>query len=369
MISYGDLRVNSFVNASGTITTLGGSLMRPEVLETMAAASRSYVDLFELNQKAGEYLARRIGVDAAHISCGAASGMQLAAAACLTGSDPEKVHLLPHTRGWRNQFVISTVDSHFYVHQGIEMCGGKLVRVGGRTSVTTEDILDGIGPRTAAIVHFLGKQSRGQLEEVVAGAVKQQVSVIVDAAAQLPPRSNLVEILEIGADAVVFSGGKGIRGPQNTGLVLGKKALVDGVRLNASPYGAIGRGMKVGKEEIMGLLQAVDLFLAGSDDEDWARWKQQADAVVAAVDGIAGLKARTVDSGQQLSPDIPRALIQCSDSRRLDGLIRQLREGEPAIVVYRDANGIVLDFMTLQPGEERLLVERLVQSLGRLKEA
>ncbi len=365
MKTYEDLGVTTFVNASGTITTLGGSLMRPEVLETMAEASRSYVDLFELNQKAGEYLARRIGVDAAHISCGAASGVQLAAAYCLTGSDPEKVRLLPHTRGWRNQFVISMVDSHFYIHQGIEMCGGKLVRVGSRTSVTTEDILDGIGPRTAAIVHFLGKQSRAQLEEVVAGASKHQVPVIVDAAAQLPPRSNLVEILKIGVDAVVFSGGKGMRGPQNTGLVLGNKAVVAGVRLNASPYSAIGRGMKVGKEEIMGLLQAVDLFLAGSDDEDWARWKQQADTVVAALDGIKGVDARAVDKGQRLSPDVPRVLIQCRDSRQADGAIRHLREGEHSIVVYGDSNGIVLDFMTLRPGEEKLLAEKLVQSLGK----
>ena len=364
MITYKDLGAATFVNASGTITTLGGSLMRPEVLETMAEAARSYVDLVELNQKAGEYLARLIGVDAAHISCGAASGVQLAAAACLTGSDPEKVRLLPHTRGWRNQFVISMVDSHFYIHQGIEMCGGKLVRVGSRTGVTTEDILDGVGPRTAAIVHFLGKQSRAQLEEVVAGATKCRVPVIVDAAAQLPPRSNLVEILRVGVDAVVFSGGKGMRGPQNTGLVLGKKEVVDGVRLNASPYGAIGRGMKVGKEEIMGLLQAVDLFLAGSDDKDWARWKQQADTVVAALDGIKGVDARAVDRGQHLSPDVPRVLIQCRDSRQADGAIRHLRDGEPSIVVYRDGNGIVLDFMTLQPGEETLLAEKLAQSLG-----
>ena len=363
MKTYEDLGVTTFVNASGTITTLGGSLMRPEVLETMAEAARSYVDLFELNQKAGDYLARRIGVDAAHISCGAASGMQLVAAACLTGSDPEKVRLLPHTRGWRNQFVISMVDSHFYIHQGIEMCGGKLVRVGSRTRITTEDILGGIGSRTAAIVHFLGKQSRIQLEEVVAGATQHQVPVIVDAAAQLPPRSNLVEILEIGVDAVVFSGGKGMRGPQTTGLVLEKKTVVDGVRLNASPYSAIGRGMKVGKEEIMGLVQAVDLFLAGSDDEDWARWQQQADTVAAAVDEISGLKARMVDRGQRLSPDVPRLLIQSGDDRRLDGAIRYLRGGEPSIVVYRDANGIVLDFMTLRPGEETLLAEKLVQSL------
>ena len=185
MITYEDLQIRPFINASGTITTLGGSLMSPEVVDALREAAGSFIDLNDLNDKAGAYLARRIGVEAAAISCGAASGMQLSAAACLTGTDPDRVAKLPVTAGWRNEFIISLVDRHTYIHQGIEVCGGKLLRVGSETAVTSEDLLSGISHRTAAIVHFLGKQSLEQLVEVAACAKEKGVPVIVDAAAQL----------------------------------------------------------------------------------------------------------------------------------------------------------------------------------------
>ena len=174
MITYDTLGVKPFINASGTITTLGGSLMSDEVLEAMCIAGGSFVDLNDLLVKAGEYLADRIGVPAAFISCGAASGVQLSAAACLTGPDITKARQLPHAQGWKNEFVISLVDSHTYIHQGIEVCGGKLVRVGSKQAVTSEDLIGGIGEKTAAVVHFLGKQSKEQLAEIIVGAEKKK---------------------------------------------------------------------------------------------------------------------------------------------------------------------------------------------------
>jgi seryl-tRNA(Sec) selenium transferase len=189
VITYRDLGIEPFINASGTITTLGGSLMPREALDALAAAAGAFVDLNELHLKAGQWLARRIGVPAAFVSAGAASGMQLAAAACLTGPDDARVRALPHTDGWKREVVISSVDPHSYIHQGIEACGGALVRAGTPAGVTTADILARIGPRTAAVVHFLGRQTREQLAEVIGGA--GSVPVIVDAAAQLPPRANL----------------------------------------------------------------------------------------------------------------------------------------------------------------------------------
>jgi len=365
MVTYQDLGVRAFINASGTITTLGGSLMPIEALEAMRTAAGAFVPLEDLNVKAGEYLARRIGVEAAFVSCGAASGMQLSAAACLTGTDRKKIQGLPHTEGWRNEFVISLVDSHTYIHQGIEVCGGRLVRVGGQTAVTTADILGGIGERTAAVVHFLGRQTKEQLREVVAGANARGVPVIVDAAAQLPPRSNLTEIVGMGVSLVTFSGGKGLRGPQNTGLVLGKRAFVDAVRMNASPYSAIGRGMKVGKEEIMGLVATVDRFLAGSDAEDRGRWERQATRVVEALAGVRGVRAYVLGEGQQAAPDFaPRAYVDLEGGRTPEEVVRALREGEPSVVVRRGAKGIVVDPMTLMPGEEEVVGRRLREVLA-----
>jgi len=337
------------------------------VLAAVNEAAGSYVDLNELHDKAGNWLARRIGVEAAFVSAGAASGMQLAAAACLTGSDEALVRALPHTRGWKNEFVISSVDPHVYIHQGIEACGGRLVRSGTEAGITTGEILARVGPRTAAVVHFLGRQTREQLREVVAALGKRGsgVPVIVDAAAQLPPRSNLVDLAAMGCGLVVFSGGKGIRGPQCSGLVLGRRDLVDAVRLNASPSSAIGRGMKVGKEEILALLAAVDLFLAGSDERDFERWMRQASRVVEAV-AAARFPARVGSKGQPAAPDFaPRAYIDL-DAERAERLLRAMREGEPSIVLRRVPPGVLVDPMTLEPGEEEVVARRLAEELARL---
>lgn len=339
--------------------------MPPEVVDAMREAAGAFVDLNDLHVKAGEYLARRIGVEAAFVSCGAASGVQLAAAACLTGTDPDRIRSLPHTEGWKDEFVISLVDSHTYIHQGIEVCGGKLVRVGSQTEVTTEDILGGIGEQTAAVVHFLGKQTKEQLREVVAGAEKRGVPVMVDAAAQLPPRSNLTEIVGMGASLVVFSGGKGLSGPQNSGLVLGKKAFVDAARLNSSPYSAVGRSMKVGKEEVLGLVAAVDRFLNGSDAADRQVWEQRVNCVVQALEGIPGVRARVLGEGQQASPDFaPRAYVDLEEKGRAGEVIRAMREGEPSVVVRRSSDGIAVDPMTLMPGEEEIVARRLKEVLS-----
>jgi L-seryl-tRNA(Ser) seleniumtransferase len=364
VITYDELGVRPFINASGTITTLGGSLMPRAALEAIGHAAAAYVDLNDLHEKAGAWLARRIGVEAAFVSAGAASGMQLAAAACLTGTDEKRVRALPHTEGWRNEFVISSVDPHIYIHQGIEACGGRLARAGSEAGVSTAEILSAAGPGTAAVVHFLGRQSKEQLGEVIRG-LGGRAPVIVDAAAQLPPRSNLTEIVAMGAGLVVFSGGKGIRGPQSSGLVVGRRELVDAVRLNASPWSAIGRGMKVGKEEILALLAAVDLFLAGSDDQDHERWKRQASRIVAATAG-GRFRARLEGKGQPAAPDFaPRAYVDLPGDKA-ERLIRGMREGEPPIVLRRVADGVLVDPMTLEPGQDEIVARRLAEELGRL---
>ena len=235
------------------------------------------------------------------------------------------------------------------------------MRVGSNHAVTSEDLIGGIGEKTAAVVHFLGKQSKEQLAEVIVGAQKKGVPVMVDAAAQLPPRSNLTELVEIGASLVTFSGGKGLCGPQNSGLVVGKEDYVEAVRINASPHSAIGRGMKVGKEEILGLIAAVDLFLSRSDREDQQRWHGQARVVVDATKDIAN--AYVMAEGQDAAPEFaPRAYIDLPDEQR-DAVIHALKEGEPSIVVRRSARGILIDPMTMQMGEEAIVAEKLREVL------
>ncbi len=363
MATYRELGVTPFINASGTITTLGGSLMDPEVLDAMREAGSAFVDLNDLNVKAGQYLAQRIGVEAAFVSAGAASGMLLAAAACLTGTDTKRIQNLPHTEGWKNEFVISKVDPHSYIHQGIEVSGGRLVAAGSERAVEAAQILAAVGRNTAAIVHFLGMQTAEQLREVIEGAQELEVPVIVDAAAQLPPRSNLTDLLAMGAALVVFSGGKGLRGPQCTGLVIGEREFVEAVRLNASPFSAVGRGMKVGKEEILGLVTAVDRFLNSTDEEDRCLWRADAMLVVEAAQQIDGVHAHVGGEEQDAAPAFaPRAYVNLPPDKS-EHVVQAIRQGSPPVVIRRDSAGILIDPMTLRPGEAQIVAQRLKEVL------
>src|SRR5713101_5461353 len=334
MRTYADLGVRPFINAAGTITRLGGSRMPPEVLAAMQAAAGAFVDLEELHVRASSWLAERIGVPAAFISCGAASGMTLAAAGCLTGTEARAVARLPETEGRPNEFVISRVDPHTYIHQGIAAVGGRLVTAGDERSVTPAQMVAAIGPRAAGVVFFLGQQ----------------------------PRANLTELIDMGAELVVFSGGKGLRGPQASGLVLGTEERVAGVRANANPQNAIGRGMKVGKEEIMGLVTAVDLFLERDEAEELAAWERQAASICAAVAGLPGVCASVVAREPPAAPWIvPRAYLRLEEGAPVTEqcLMSELAAGDPPIIPRRTSLGLMFDPMTLELGEETIVARRL----------
>jgi uncharacterized pyridoxal phosphate-dependent enzyme len=272
--SFESLGVQPLINAQGHITTLGGSLMPAPVVEAMARASRSFVQLNELHTKAGEHIARLVGAPAAFVCNGAASGMFLSGAAVLSGGDTERARALPDTSGRPSEFVISQVEGwHETIGQGFVMAGGKLVKVGtASTNPTAADYAAAITAQTAAVVFFKGTQTLEDLSAVVAAAHARGVPVIVDCAAQLPPKSNLTSVLASGADLAVFSGGKGFMGPQASGLVIGSPEMVAACRACSAPNGGPGRAQKVGKEEIMGLVAAVELFVATDEAEVYAEW-------------------------------------------------------------------------------------------------
>ena len=363
---YADLGIRPFINCSGTATALGGSIMPERVLDAMRQAAGSFVALDVLQERIGERLAARIGVEGALVTCGAASGVQQAAAACLTGTDAERVQQLPYTSGWRNKFLIPQVDPHDYIFQMIAAAGGVLVKVGSTESCPTAAIEAALDDDTAAVVHFLGAQSLAQLDEVVAVASPRGIPVIVDAAAQLPPRSNLTVPARMGAGLVVFSGGKGLRGPQSSGLVVGTAKLINAARMNGSPASSVGRGMKVGKEELMGLLAAVELFLEGSDEQDYRVWRADAELIVAALAGIDDDHV-TVDDGAALffPAGVPRVRIELAGERTADAYGAPLRDGDPSIYVGGWKGGMFIDPMTLQPGEAEQVARRLREVLTR----
>lgn len=374
---YEELGVRRLINASGTNTVVGGSLMPERVLEAMIDAARSYVTLRDLQDRAGERIAELVGVEAALVSSGAAGGIALAAAACITGDDWDRIYRLPDTAGLRNEIVVAASERPNYMYQAAEHVGARLVHVGSADAVTPEDFARAIGPKTAGVLLVVASLDRARMassgvtatvESVAKLARAAGVPVVVDAAAELPPVSRFRAFLEMGADVVIFSGGKAIRGPQCTGLVLGRRDLVRAAAMNNNPHSAIGRPMKVGKEEIAGLVRAVELYVARDEAAELAGWESAARYVAESLAGISGVRAEVVRSGLYARPPgtpvsavhLDQAVLGVSR----DDALRRLRESDPPIAAGQFPGGIFVNPMTLSVGEERIVAERLLAVLA-----
>jgi L-seryl-tRNA(Ser) seleniumtransferase len=365
---YDKLGVRKVINAMGTVTAIGGSIMPAEAYEAMAEAGRSFVFLNELHQKAGHYIAELVGVEAAYISSGAAGGMVLTAAACLTGTDQEKIWALPHTQGWRNEIVVQRDPAPNYVHQAMRHTGAQLVEVGTPEEMTVADIEGGLSEKTAAVMLYLYKSGMTQptVSEVSPIAQRAGVRIIVDAAAELPPRRNLTQPLEDGAQLLVLSGGKGIFGPQATGLVLGQKELIEACRLNSNPNSSIGRPMKVGKEDICALIAALELFMAQDEEAEMEEYRRRADYIVQELAGIERINARTLLADPRGRPVIPRLYIDLEEDFGLVGreVCQQMLEGEPPVVIGETDGVVRVDVMMLEEWELRAVARRLREVLS-----
>lgn len=360
---YHNLGVPTFINARGTITTLGGSVMPVEVVEAMAAAARSFVPLNELHDKVGERIAQLTGAPAAFVCAGAASGMLLSGAACLTGTNADAISSLPDTGDRPNQFIISLVDSHYYVHQGFRLSGGELVKVGSKQAVTLDDYRQALSDRTAAIVYFLGSQPLDDLHGVVELAHEHGVPVIVDAAAQLPPKSNLTDLAtSVGVDLVVFSGGKGLFGPQSSGLILGRADLVEAARRNSNPHSGVGRAHKVGKEEIVGLLRAVELFMEADESATVAEWDRRCQLIGAVADDVNGVTARYTAAYENRFPPASPLVhldIGAEAAKTARQTVSELEAGRPSILASASDTTVTVGPQTLQAGEAEVIAQRL----------
>ena len=262
--AYRNLGVTPIINASGSVTRLGGSRTRPEVLAQMAGTARVMVNIDELNRKAGAEIARLVGSEAAMVSSGAAGGLLLQAAACIAGNDPvNRMQHLPDTEGMKNEIIMQTMHRFPYDH-AYRAAGAKIVEIGNYLFNHPWELEGAINERTAAVAYLCAPFTSKRvmpLSQVCEIAHAHDVPVIVDAASMLPPRANLQRYLRDGADMVIFSGGKGVRGPQGTGILCGRADLIDAALANASPAQFIGRSAKVAKEEIVGLVTALSMFV------------------------------------------------------------------------------------------------------------
>ncbi len=364
---YGKLGVRKIINAKGTSTGVGGSLMPPEVLAAMEDAAANYVFLDELQRKAGEYIARLTHNEACYICCGSSSGLLLAAAACMTGNDSVKIRQVPDTTGMPDEFIIHRSHMNPYARI-IPVSGGKLVDVGFAVTSAPYHLEEAINENTAGIFYFLYRQgwrveeAAITLEETIEIAHRHDVPVIVDAAGQLPPKENLWRFTEMGADLVVISGGKGLKGPQSSGLILGRSDLIEACQQLGPPNHNLGRAMKVPKEEIVGLVAAVERYLSMDHEKDIKKWEDTVAEIakdLAEVDGLHAYSRRPGDSGEPF-PFCEVQLLGPDSSARRDALVSALKDWDPAISVSAVLSDLIsINALTLKEGEDRVLVDAI----------
>ena len=391
---YSELGVRTLINAKGTATRLSGGIMRPEVSAAMVEASQSCVDMAELQAAASRVIAEATGAEAGYVASGAAACLTIAAAAAMTGLDPGKMARLPDTAGMKNECVMVRSQRNFYDH-AIRATGLKIVEVGlpdryagaGVRDAEAWEIEDAISERTAAVFYVADAAARPSLSDVANVAHAKGVPVIVDAAAQLPPQANLKRFIEEGADLVAFSGGKALGGPQASGILAGKRelvmaaalqhldldifwdmwepppSLIDKQRLKGAPPHGIGRGCKAGKEEIVGLLTALRLFIAEGDAARHERWLADCETIAAALDGFAVTVTSRSDAGSVPMVEITPSGISVRD------LCLRLQYGEPAIALdpgQRDLGIVTVNPMCLKPGEAKVIGREIARLLREL---
>lgn len=380
------------INASGTMTLLGGSLMPPEVIQAMSEAAEDWVKLDELLEKAGQIIADIAGVPACLITSGSAAAITLATAACITGKNREKMIKLPDTDGMKNEIIWQNGHYPAYASQ-FKAAGGKLVVVGREPILikvpevtrvrtlpafrilgcTRETVETAITERTCALAytqaHFSVHEGLVSLKEYCEIAYEHELPVIVDAASELPPVSNLGWFYEQGADLTCFSGGKAMYGPNDTGFLLGDKNLIEAATMQANPRSGIGRGFKVSKEQIVGLVVAVQRY-ANLDEK--ARLKEEMDRAEYIVNSF---KDYPHVNAQIIYPDntglpVPRVWLTLNEKTlgiTVDEVSTALREGEPSIYTrehYSRTGMLLIDVQVMRHGEEKIVAEKLKEVLS-----
>jgi uncharacterized pyridoxal phosphate-dependent enzyme len=366
---YDQLGITKVINGAATLTRLGGSIIPPEVLAAMADAARYFVDIDELQAKVGAKIAEWTHNEAAYVSCGAAAGLVLSAAACIAGTDPDKRARLPYTDGMANEVIVhkhNRVGYDFAVRQA----GATLVEIGTEAGTTADEMEGAINDRTAAILYFYNVNRMPglvPLEQGIEIARRRGVPLIVDAAAQIPPVENLWRFTHMGADLALFSGGKGLCGPQSSGLILGRQDLIEACAFNACPRAFIGRPMKVGKEELVGLMVAVRRYLDLDHEALMRTYEDQVRYAIDALSGVPHVSARRSFPSEAGQP-MPRAEIVLDEGPlglTRDDLLARLQAGSPSIALSpAGASGVYLNPQTLEPGQERIIVERIVDIMG-----
>ena len=350
---YSNLGVKPVINGVGVVTVLGGSIMPPEVLRAMEEASRYFVPLPELERKVGARIAELLQAPAAMVTCGAASAISVGTAACLSQGDAAKLRRLPNREGIRYEVIQQRSHRSGYEHQ-MELCGAKIITVENR-----QELEAAIGEKDRHDV--LPEQSRAgwtdQSRRVREVGKNRGVPTMNDCASDATPKERLWQYTKLGFDLVIFSGGKALRGPQSSGLLLGRKDLIEASFPAMSPFGGIGRGMKVGKEELCGLLAAVERYLKIDHQAEMRELEARVASIRAALKRIPGVE--TDRHVPVIANEVPHVTVRWDESAR--GLTSQevsakLVAGDPPIHVQRPEKGQLLISVWMMRGDEHKIV-------------
>jgi D-glucosaminate-6-phosphate ammonia-lyase len=398
MSLYRELGLTPIINASGTVTRLGGAPMPQAVLDAFVAAAAETVPLEQLQAAASKRIAALTGAEAGLVTCGAAASLTLGAAAILVKWNIGRMERLPQCDGFPNEFVVAREQRNGYDH-AVRVSGARLVEVGfnelvanaGVRRTETWEYKAAFGPATAGVLYAYSSSAQPPLDKVVECAHRHHLPVLVDAAAELPPRKNLSAIVSTGADLVAFSGGKAIRGPQSTGILCGRReligsaalqmldmddhpelwdppsALIDRSKFTGMPRHGIGRSLKVSKEEIAALLKAVELFAGGVFDPEVAKHKQWLGTIASALQGAA-VECRLIDPDDgESSAVLEIAVPESRPGRNAFDICRRLRNGTPPVYVGHaklSAGTLVIRPVCLTEAQIEPLVRALADALN-----
>ena len=358
---FKELGIRTFINAAGTYTSMTGSLMPKEVIDAINYGSLEYVNLDELQDKVGERIAELLECEYATVSSGCFGAMSIAMAGVMSGKDPKKIKQLPDTTGLRNEVILQESHTIGYA-QALTNVGAKLVKV-----KTAEELENAINEKTAMLWFLNANTDRGDIkwEEFVSLGKKHNIPTFIDCAADVPPVDNLFKFTRIGFDMVAFSGGKGLRGPQSAGLLLGKKEYIEAARLHTPPRGeTIGRGMKVNKEEVLGMLAALELYLSKDHHAEWKMWEDQIDLISESAKSISGVE--TTIHVPPHANHVPSLKIRWDQSKvniSPDNVRKILREGSPSIETVGNKNEIGITTWMMVPGQEKIVAKKIKKIL------
>ena len=358
---YARLGVRPVINAMGTVTVLGGSLMPPEVVRAMEEAARHFVHIPDLQAKAGAHIAGLLGVPAAMVTAGAASAITVATAAAMTRGDARKIAQLPDTTGLPFEVIQQKSHRSGYEPQ-ILVAGARIVGV-----ETREELDRAINERTAMMFFLNKEEPKGRIrrEEWVAVARERGVVSFNDAAADVPPREHLSRYVREGFDLVAFSGGKGLRGPQCAGLLLGRKDLIEGARTLISPHGGVGRGMKVGKEEIAGMVAAVERYLTVDLEAERRRLEAKVEHLKDVVGRVKGVSVEThVPEIANHVPHLRAGWDEAALGITPKQVLERLQAGDPPIHALLTDGRLTISVWMMQGEEHRIVARRLREILS-----